>query len=64
MPSEQVWETFKGLRSCFGAPQVRQTYWQPRPEEASYARLNALADTVQRVLLRCLERLCETLKTS
>ncbi|CAK9034769.1 unnamed protein product [Durusdinium trenchii] len=29
---------------------VRQTYWQPRPEEASYARLNALAETAQRVL--------------
>eukprot|EP00435_Cladocopium_sp_Y103_P031611 s1802_g8.t1 len=37
---------------------VRQTYWQPRPEEASYARLNAIAETAERVLNgRCLDRI-------
>lgn len=38
--------------------QVRQTYWQPRPEEASYARLNALAETAERLFKpqRCLDR--------
>jgi len=37
---------------------VRQTYWQPRPEEASYARLNALAETAERLFKpqRCLDR--------
>jgi hypothetical protein len=36
---------------------VRQTYWQPRPEEASYARLNAIAETAERLLNgRCLDR--------
>lgn len=42
-----------------GACQVRQTYWQPRPEEASYARLNALAETAERIFAkpqRCLDR--------
>lgn len=35
---------------------VRQTYWQPRPEEASYARLNAIAETAERLLNgRCLD---------
>jgi len=36
---------------------VRQTYWQPRPEEASYARLNALAETAERLFKpqRCLD---------
>ena len=50
-----VIENFHHPTEIFG--QVRQTYWQPRPEEASYARLNAIAETAERLLHgRCLDR--------